>query len=113
MEHTLNKFLFIILPNLTCFFFGKKIVISYLYTWYLTKLSDHNEKNSIFGNFVSECFSILVCIMHKLGHCGGDERLKNIIARHPEIREYFGHEEVDAGSHIIDFNRRTGLKGKQ
>ena len=32
MEHTLNKSLFIILPNLMCFF-GKKIVISYLYTW--------------------------------------------------------------------------------
>jgi len=79
---------------------------------YLTKLSDNDEKNySVFGNFVGEC--ILVCVMHKLGHCGGDVTLKNIIARHLEIRECFDHEENDAEDHIADFKRRTGRKGKQ
>jgi len=51
--------------------------------------------------------------MHKLGHCEGDERLKDIIARLLEIRECFDHEEVDAGDHIAEFNRRIELRGKQ
>ena len=80
---------------------------------YLTKLSDNDEKNySVFGNFVGECSSTLVCIMHKLEHCGADERLKNIITRHLKIRECFGHEEDDAGSHIADFKRCIELRGK-
>ena len=80
---------------------------------YLTKLSDNNEKNYfVFENFVGECSSTLVCVMHKLGHCDGDVIL-NIIARHLEIRECFDHEEDDAGGHIADFKRRTGLRGKQ
>jgi len=45
--------------------------------------------------------------MHKLGHCDGDERLKNIIVHHLEIRKRFGHEEIDAGDHIADFNDWT------
>jgi len=100
----LEKF-FIVTSNL-----NKKLVAGD----YLTKLSDNNEKNySVFGNFVGESSSTLVCVMHKLGHCGVDERLKNIIARHLEIRECFGHEEDDAESHIADFKRRTGLRDKQ
>ena len=65
-------------------------------------MSDNDEKNYfIFGNFVGECSSTL---MHKLGHYGNDERLKNIIVSHLEIRKCFGHSEVDAGDHIADFN---------
>jgi len=68
---------------------------------YLTKVSDNDEKNYfIFGNFIGECSSTLVCIMHKLGHYDNDERLKNIIANHLEIRKCFDHSEVD----IADFN---------
>ena len=79
---------------------------------YLTKLSDNGEKNySIFENFMGKYCSTLVYIMHKLGHCG-DERLKNIIARHLEIRECFDYEEIDAGGYITDFNRCTELRGK-
>ena len=92
----LGKF-FIVASNL-----NKKLVASD----YLTKLSDNDEKNySVFRNFVGECSSTLVCVTHKLGHCGDYVRLKNIIARHLEIRECFGHEEDDAGSHIADFKR--------
>jgi len=100
----LGKF-FIVSSNL-----NKKLVAGD----YLTKLSDNDEKNySVFGKFVGECSSTLVCVMHKLGHCGDDVRLKNIIARHLEIRECFAHEENDAGSHIADFKRRIRLRGKQ
>ena len=75
---------------------------------YLTKLLENGEKNySIFGNFVDECSSTLVCIMQKLGQCDDDERLKNIIACHLEIRECFDHEENDAGGHIADFKHWT------
>ena len=78
----LGKF-FIVASNL-----NKKLVAGN----YLTKLSDNDEKNySVFGKFISECFSTLVCVMHKLGHCGDDVRLKNLIARHLEIHECFGH----------------------
>ena len=52
-----------------------------------------------------------ISVHYALGHYGGDERLKNIIAR-LEIRECFGHEEDDAGGHITDFKQRTGLRGK-
>ena len=99
----LGKF-FIVASNL-----NKKLVAGD----YLTKLSDNDEKYySIFGKFIGECSSTLVCVMHKLGHCGDDVRLKNIIAYHLEIRECFGHEEDDAGSHIADFKRCIGLRGK-
>lgn len=104
LRELLGKF-FIVASNL-----NKKLVAAD----YLTKLSDNNEKNyCLFGNFVGECSSTLMCIMHKLGHCGGDERLKNIITRHLEIRECFSHEEDDAGGYIADFKRCTGLRGKK
>jgi len=99
----LGKF-FIVAGNL-----NKKIVAGD----YLTKLSDNDEKNySVFGKFIGECSSTLVCVMHKLGHCGNDVKLQKIIASHLEIRECFGHEEDDAGSHIADFKRYTELRGK-
>ena len=75
-------------------------------------MSDNDEKNySIFGNFAGECSSTLLCIMHKLGHCGGDARLMEIISHHLEVRECFNHEEDDVGGYIADFKRRAG--GKQ
>ncbi|EGI69392.1 hypothetical protein G5I_01858 [Acromyrmex echinatior] len=45
--------------------------------------------------------------MHKLGHCGGDARLMEIISHHLEVHECFNHEEDDAGGYIADFKRRA------
>ncbi|XP_018378015.1 PREDICTED: uncharacterized protein LOC108770795 [Trachymyrmex cornetzi] len=44
--------------------------------------------------------------MHKLGHCGGDARLMEIISHHLEVRECLNHED-DVGGYIADFKRRV------
>ena len=49
--------------------------------------------------------------MHKLGHCGGNARLMEIISHHSEVRKCFNHEEDDDGDYITDFKRHAG--GKQ
>ncbi|KYN13304.1 hypothetical protein ALC57_14505 [Trachymyrmex cornetzi] len=52
--------------------------------------------------------------MHKLGHCGGDARLMEIISYHLEVRECFNHEEDDAGGRaprietVRDYPRNEG-----
>lgn len=75
---------------------------------YLSRLSDNPEKNyNIFEWYTRECSNTMLCIMHKLGHCGGDRRLEEIISRHMIVRECFNHEEDDAGGHILDYYRRT------
>ena len=50
MKYTMNKTLFIILPNLTCFK-RKEMRVSYLYTWYINRwvgpfqdVQSYNEK---------------------------------------------------------------------
>jgi len=74
---------------------------------YLAKLTVNDENNyKVFESFTRECSSTLLCIMHSLGHCGGDETLVEIISRHLEVRLYFDHEEDDAGGYIANFMRR-------
>ncbi|KYN10287.1 hypothetical protein ALC57_17584 [Trachymyrmex cornetzi] len=43
--------------------------------------------------------------MYKLEHCGGDLRLRSIISEHLEVRDFYDHEEDDAGGYIADFKR--------
>jgi len=74
---------------------------------YLAKLTDNDENNyKVFESFTGECSSTLLCIMHRLGRCGRDEALVEIIARHLEVRLCFNHEEDDAGGYIATFMRR-------
>jgi len=74
---------------------------------YLSRLSDNDEENyKVFERFSRECSNTLLCIMHRLGHCGDDEMLAEIISRHLEVRIHFEHEEDDAGGHIADFMQR-------
>lgn len=95
IRELLSKF-FIVACNL-----NQKLIASD----YLFKLSDNTENNyKVFENFTRECSSTLLCVMHKLGHC--DEVMTLIISRHIEVREYFHHEEDDAGGYINEFHRR-------
>jgi len=75
---------------------------------YLCYLSDHDEHNyKLFERFTRECSSTLLCVMHRLGHCGNDRGLMEIISRHLEVRQCFGHEEDDVGGYIASFLRRN------
>lgn len=72
---------------------------------YFKKLSNNSENNyNLFEEFARECSNTLLCIMHGLGHCGNDARLKSIISRLVKARHgnraFF---ESDAGGHIADF----------
>jgi len=97
LRELLRKF-FIVGCNL-----NKKLVAAE----YLSNLSDDDERNyKIFESFSRECSSTLLCIMHRLGHCGEDQALVEIIARHLEVRRCFDHEEDDAGGHINNFMSR-------
>jgi len=82
---------------------------------YSSNLSDNDEKNyKVFENFSRDCSSTLLSIMHRLGHCGEDQTLIEIIARHLEVRQYFDHEEDDVGGYIASFMRRNGReRGKK
>jgi len=74
---------------------------------YLSYLSDDNERNyKLFERFTRECSSTLLCVMHRLGHCGNDPRLLEIISCHLEVRQCFDHEEDDVGGYIASFLRR-------
>lgn len=75
---------------------------------YLSGLTDNDDEANykLFENFSLECSSTLLCIMHKLGHCDCDAKLREIIARHLEVRQWFNHEEEDVGGYIADFLRR-------
>ncbi|KYN14458.1 hypothetical protein ALC57_13345 [Trachymyrmex cornetzi] len=48
--------------------------------------------------------------MYKLGHCGGDVRLRRIISGHLEVRDFYDHEEDDVGGYIADFKQRVAVK---
>jgi len=75
---------------------------------YSCYLSDHDEHNyKLFERFTRECSSTLLCVMHRLGHCGNDRRLMEIISRHLEVRQCFDHEEDDVGGYIASFLRRN------
>ncbi|XP_018374675.1 PREDICTED: uncharacterized protein LOC108768656 [Trachymyrmex cornetzi] len=50
--------------------------------------------------------------MYKLGHCGGDVRLRNIISGHLEVRDFYDHEEDDVGGYIADFKRHVAVRGR-
>ncbi|XP_018370179.1 PREDICTED: uncharacterized protein LOC108765831 [Trachymyrmex cornetzi] len=50
--------------------------------------------------------------MYKLGHCGGDVRLRRIISGHLEVRDFYDHEEDDVGGYIADFKQRVAVKGR-
>ncbi|KYN17805.1 hypothetical protein ALC57_09909 [Trachymyrmex cornetzi] len=49
--------------------------------------------------------------MYKLGHCGGDVRLRSIISGHLEVRDFYDHEEDDVRGYIADFKRRVAVRG--
>jgi len=73
---------------------------------HLSRLLDNDEENyKIFKRFLCKCSSMLLCIIHSLGHCDDNETLVEIILR-LEVRLYFEHEEDDVGGHIVDFMRR-------
>ncbi|KYN18359.1 hypothetical protein ALC57_09334 [Trachymyrmex cornetzi] len=104
LRELLTKFI-----TIACNLNGKLVVVDYL-----SKLTDNDEINySVFGDFAGRCSSTLLCVMYKLGHCGGDVRLRSIISGHLEVRDFYDHEEDDVGGYIADFKQRIAVRGKQ
>jgi len=81
---------------------------------YLSALSDADEKNyDVFWSFASGCSSTLLCVMTRLGHCAGSEKLLGIIRELVEMRISLEHEEEDSAGYIADFLRQSTCSSRK
>lgn len=82
---------------------------------YFRDLSYRDEANyNLFAKFATACSNTLLCMLHKLGHCGGDNRLENIIRELVQKREALAarkeYYETDAGGYVNTFLQRNGVE---
>lgn len=76
---------------------------------YLARLSENDEENyNVFAQFAKHCSNTLLSVMHQLGYCDNDERLRSILKFELIVRYSEGYESDDAGGHTARFRRSWG-----